>query len=182
MKMTTASAVALAALALLGACGPKGGGSAAANGAAAAGGAPGAAAPASGPDVAVDIANMPHQRAGLWKTVRDDGDGKPDTSTSCLSGNAPAVPKMPAECKQFSLKRTFLGAYVMDMNCATSEYSMTAHAEVSGDFQSHMVGDSTMNMTMKGMAPRTIKMHNDSTWIGPCAPGQQPDDASNAAG
>jgi Protein of unknown function (DUF3617) len=178
MKMTTASAVALAALALLAACGPKGGAS---NGTAA-GGAPGAAAPASGPDVQVDISNMPRQRAGLWKTVLDNGDGKPDTSTSCMSGKAPAVPKMPTGCNQFSLKRTFLGPYVMDMNCATPDYTMVMHAVVSGDFQTHMTGDSTMTMSMKQSPPRTIKMHTDATWVGPCAPGQKPDDDTNAAG
>jgi hypothetical protein len=178
MKMTTASAVALATLALLGACGPKGGG--ASNGAAA-GGAP-AATPASGPDVQVDISSMPRQRAGLWKTVLDNGDGKPDTETMCMSGKAPALPKMPKGCNQLSLKRTFMGAYVMDMNCATPDYTMVMHAVVTGDLQTHMSGDSTMTMTMKQSPPRTMKMHTDATWVGPCAPGQKPDDETNAAG
>jgi Protein of unknown function (DUF3617) len=180
MKMTTASAVALATLALLGACGPKGG---AANGAAA-GGAPGAAAPTSGPDVQVDPSSMPRQRGGLWKTVLDNGDGKPDTSTNCMSGKVPAIPKMPEGCKQLSVKRTFLGAYVMDMSCATPAYSAVMHAVVSGDFQTHMTGDSTMTMTMSQQPPRVMKMHTDATWVGPCAPGQKPidDEDSNATG
>ncbi len=177
MKLTTASAVALATLALLGACGPSGGSSTAANVAA------GGAAPASGPDVQVDISSMPRQRGGLWKTVLDNGDGKPDTSTSCMSGKAPAIPKMPAGCSQASLKRTFLGAYVMDMSCSTPAYTAVMHATVSGDFQTHMTGDSTMTMTMAQQPPRTIKMHTDATWVGPCAPGQKPDDDdSNATG
>ena len=170
MKLTSATAAALAAFALLAACSPKGGNSTTASGAAAAG------APASGPDVQVDLANMPHQRAGLWKTVLDDGDGKPAVSTSCMSGNAPAVPKMPAECKQFSIKRTFLGAYVMDMNCTTTDYSMVVHAVMTGDVQTHMTGDTTMTMSTKQMPTRTMKMHTDATWVGACPPGQKPDD------
>jgi Protein of unknown function (DUF3617) len=170
MKLTLASTAALAAFALLAACSPKGGAGSTASGAAAAGG------PASGPDVQIDVADMPHQRAGQWKTVLDDGDGKPDVSTSCMSGKTPAIPKMPAECKQFTLKKTFLGAYVMDMSCSTPEYSMTAHAVVTGDTQSHLVGDSTMTMTMKDQPTRTMKMHTDATWVGPCAPGETPDD------
>jgi hypothetical protein len=166
MKLTLASTAALATLALLAACGPKGGNSTSASGAGAA---------ASGPDVPVDLANMPHQRAGLWKTILDDGDGKPDVSTSCLSGNAPAVPKMPDGCNQFSIKKTFLGAYVMDMSCTTPEYTMTAHATVTGDVQSHLVGDSTMTMTAKDQPTRTMKMHTDATWIGACPPGETPD-------
>jgi hypothetical protein len=168
--MTSATVAALATIALLAACSPKTGGNSTASGAAAAG------APASGPDVQIDIANMPHQRAGLWKTVLDDGDGKPDTSTTCMSGNVPAVPKMPDGCNQFSIKKTFLGAYVMDMSCTTTEFSMTAHAVVTGDVQSHLVGDSTMTMTTKGQPAKTMTMHTDATWIGACPPGQKPDD------
>jgi hypothetical protein len=119
---------------------------------------------------------MPRQKAGLWKTVLDDGDGKPDVSISCHSGKAPAVPKMPATCSQFSIKRTFLGAYVMDMNCGTADYTMVMHAVATGDFQSHVVSDSTMTMSSKQAPARTMKMHNEETWIGPCAPGQKPDD------
>ena len=129
--------------------------------------------PASGPDVQVDIANMPHQRAGLWKMVLDDGDGKPASSTSCLSGKAPAVPKMPAGCSQFTIKRTFLGAYVMDMSCTTPTFNMVSHAVATGDFQTHVSGDSVMTMSGKNMPARTIKMHNEATWVGPCAPARR---------
>ena len=174
MKRISASGVAL--LALLTACSPKGGGAGAAGG-----GAPPPGAPASGPDVPVDLANMPHQRAGLWKTVIDNGDGKPQALTSCVSGKAPAVPKMPAGCSQFTLKRSFLGAYVMDMNCTTPNVTMVAHATATGDFQTHMSGDSTMTMSGKQMPARTIKMHTEATWQGPCAPGQKPDDADSSA-
>ena len=174
MKLMSASVAALATLALVTACGPKGG-----SGSTAASGAPTAGAPASGPDVQVDLANMPHQRAGLWKNVIDDGDGKPDTETSCLSGNAPAIPKIPTGCKQFSIKRTFLGAYVVDMSCATADYTMVMHAVATGDFQTHVSGDSTMTMSTKQMPTRTIQMHTEATWLGPCPPGQQPDDGND---
>jgi hypothetical protein len=171
MKLTSATVAAVAAFTLLAACSPKGGsGSTSASGAAAAGAA------ASGPDVQIDPSNMPRQRAGLWKTVLDDGDGKPDVTTTCMSGNTPAVPKMPDGCKQFTLKKTFLGAYVMDMSCTTADYSMTAHAVVTGDVQTHLTGDSIMTMSIKQQPTKTIKMHTDATWIGACPPGETPDD------
>jgi hypothetical protein len=169
MKLTSLSAVALAAFGILAACSPKGASTAA-------GGSPSPAtgAPASGPDVPVDLAHMPRQRAGLWKLVIDNGDGKPGTSTLCLSGRAPAVPKMPAGCGPFSIKRTFMGAYVIDMSCTTPAYSMVTHQVATGDFQTHVSGDSTMTMSGKQIPARTVKMHTDETWVGPCAPGQTP--------
>src|SRR5580698_3717346 len=99
MRLTSIAAVALAGLALLAACGPKGGGNAAASG----------GAPVSGPDVQITLSDLPHPRAGLWQNVIDDGDGKPATTTSCLSGKTPAMPKMPTGCSQLNIKRTFLG-------------------------------------------------------------------------
>jgi|HubBroStandDraft_6_1064221.scaffolds.fasta_scaffold1458967_1 hypothetical protein len=181
MKPTTATVLALAALSLLAACGPKAGGNAAA-----AGGAPGAggAPSASGPDVQINLSDLPHPRGGLWQNTIDDGDGKPAVTTSCLSGRMPTMPKMPAGCSQLSIKRTFLGHIVMDMNCATPDFTMVMHSEATGDFQNNMSSDATMTMSSKQMPAKTTKMHTEAHYLGPCAPGQTPDDApdSNAAG
>jgi hypothetical protein len=72
----------------------------------------------------------------------------------------------------------------MDMNCATPDFTMVMHSDATGDFQNSMSSDATMTMSMKGGAPQTSKMHSEAHYIGPCPPGQTPDDAadSNAAG
>ena len=175
------TAVTLAGVCLLAACGSKPDGHAAQSGAVASAGAP-----ASGPDQVINFADLPHPKAGLWREVQDDGDGKPTTDTTCLSGKAPTM-KMPKECSQFSIKHTFLGAYVMDMNCATPDFTMVSHANMSGDFQSKMSSDMTMTMASTAHpVAQTTKMHGDYSYVGPCAPGQKPDDDvdtdSSAAG
>jgi len=176
MRLTPTAAVAIAAFSLLAACGPKGGGNATVSA-----GAPGA--PASGPDVQITMADLPHPKAGLWQNTIDDGDGKPTTTTTCLSGKTPTMPKMPPGCSQFSIKRTFLGHLVMDMNCATPGFTMVMHSEASGDFQNNMSSDATMTMSTKQMAaPQTSKMHSEAHYLGPCAPGQTPDDAAATNG
>jgi hypothetical protein len=184
MKLTPTAAmasitVALAALSLLSACGPKPAGNATAGA-----GAPAGAAPTSGPDVEINMSDLPHPKAGLWQNTIDDGDGKPTNMTTCLSGKTPTMPKMPPGCSQFSIKRTFLGHIVMDMNCATPEFTMVMHSEAQGDFQNSMSSDATMTMSSKQMAPRTTKMHSEAHYLGPCAPGQKPEDEgdSNATG
>jgi hypothetical protein len=170
--MKLAPMIALAGLCLVTACGPKGGNSTAAS---ASGG--GGAAPASGPDVTINLSDLPRQRAGLWQTTLDDGDGHPDTNTRCVSGAAPDMSSMPKGCTQYSIKRTFTGAYVFDMNCKTAEFSMVGHTVATGDFQTQADSDTEMTMTIAGQAPKTSKMHVSSHWVGPCAPGQKPDDA-----
>jgi hypothetical protein len=156
MKLTPTAAVTLAALSLLATCGPKGGN-------ATAGGSGGAA--ASGPDVQISLSDLPRQKAGLWQTVIDDGDGKPATMTSCASGKVPSMPKMPPGCSQFSIKRNFLGRYIMDMNCTTPEFTMVMHSESTGDFQTHMSSDATMTMSTKQMPAKTTKMHTEAIWV-----------------
>ena len=173
MKLLPAAAMTLAACTLLTACGQKAGGNAASGG----GGSSAAGGAASGPDVDIKMSDLPHPRAGLWKLSMDDGDGKPTTMTTCHSGKVPEMPKMPAGCNQFSIKKTFLGAYVMDMDCKTPDFSMSAHSTITGDFQTHVVGDGVMTMSGKGMPAKTIKTHTEETWVGPCAPGQTPVDA-----
>jgi hypothetical protein len=181
MRLTPTAVVALAAFSLLAACGPKGGGNATASGGApAAGGAVGA--PASGPDVAITMSDLPHPKAGLWQTTLDDGDGKPTTMSTCYSGKTPNMPKMPQGCSQLGIKRSFLGAVTMDMNCATPDFTMVMHSTVTGDFQSSMSSDAVMTMSMKGSPPKTSKMHSEAHYVGPCAPGQTPDDAPDTNG
>jgi hypothetical protein len=180
MQLPPTPAVVLAALSLLAACGPKPSANATANA-----GAPTAgAAPASGPDVQITMADLPHPRAGLWQKVVDDGDGKPTTSTNCLSDKTPTMPKGPPGCSQFSMKRTFLGHIVTDMNCVTPQFTMVMHADASGDFQTNMTSDVTMTVSTKQTAPTTTRMHTEDHYLGPCPPGQAPVDAgdSNAAG
>jgi hypothetical protein len=178
MKLIPLAAASLAVVSLLAACAPKGGGNVTA--AAPAAGAP-AAAPESGPDVQINLADLPRPRAGLWEHIIDNGDGKPDTMKTCLSGKTPTMPKMPPGCSLFSIKRTFLGHIVMDMNCTTPQVTMVMHSEASGDFQNNMSSDATMTMTSKQGGTHTTKLHSEAHYLGPCAPGQKPDDEAPSA-
>lgn len=173
----TPTAAAFAAVSLLAACGPQGGG----NATAAAGGVPAiAAAPASGPDVQISAAALPHYRAGLWRNVIDTGDGRPITLTNCLSGKATAMPHLPPCFKQFSVKRTFAGAYVIDSTCESSMFTMAAHTVLTGDFQTNVSSDGATTTTTKQAPPEVSKTHTQASYLGPCAPGQKPDDEQPA--
>ena len=176
--MIRTSILALAALGLV-ACGQKGGNAAASAGGGAPGGAAAGGAAASGPDQTIAFADLPRPRAGLWKTTLDDGDGQPDVESHCYSGQMPNVGKMPPGCPDLTIKRTFTGDIVMDFDCKSKDITMSMHSVSRGDPQSHMTTDSVTNVTMEGHPQQTTKMHADMQYVGPCAPGQKPDDYSD---
>jgi predicted small lipoprotein YifL len=168
--MKLSPTLAAACLCLVAACGQKGGNAIAPAAGPAAGGAPAA----SGPDVVVGETDMPRLRPGLWRQTIDDGDGKPDVMTICHSGAVTTLPKRSPNCGQFTIKRTFLGAYVVDMNCHTPQFSMVMHSVATGDFQNAVSSDATMTMSGEHVPVRTTKTHTEAHWVGPCPPGQKP--------
>jgi hypothetical protein len=185
MKKPATLVLAAASLCLVAGCGPKSGQTASPAGAAAP--ASGAAPAQGGPDTVLDFSALPHPRAGLWQTVTDTGDGQPETTTSCFSGKMPNI-KMPASCSKVSFKRTFTGAIVSDMDCGSpgGAYHMTSHSVGTGDFQSTWASDGVLTLEMRGRPPQVVKTHAEAKYLGPCPPGQKPDDeigpSTNATG
>ena len=182
MNNLSGRAAAVAVVGLLAACGQKGG----------AAGPPGQAAaptaqPGGGADVQLNFADLPKPRAGLWRTTIDNGQGHVVTDTHCLSGQQPNISREPnlgkpgSPCSQFTIKKTFLGAIVVDANCSNGAFTMTSHAVATGDFSTNMSSDSQMTMAGPNLPSRTVKVHSEAHWLGPCPPGQSPSDEPSSA-
>lgn len=132
------------------------------------------AAPASGPDTVISENDLPHPKGGEWLlTVSADG-SPPVSHRDCESGERIDVkPKdMGKNCSQFSLKRTFLGALVMDATCTTGPVSYSFHLNVHGDFNNNYVTDSTGSVTMQGQPTRSFTSHTEAHYLGPCTGGE----------
>ncbi|MGA0599774.1 DUF3617 domain-containing protein [Caulobacter sp. KR2-114] len=176
LRLAGLAAVSVSLIAL-GAC-SKGGASSGASQAAGGGSGGGAASPASGPDTVITEADLPRLKAGKWQKVETGDDGKSSTDTYCESGRQLQMKRADLKsCSQFEIKRTFLGGIVMNMTCGNPQYTMTAHATASGDFNSHMTSDVQMTMAVQGKPPVVTKVHTEATYLGPCDAGQKPDDA-----
>ncbi|HEY1752203.1 MAG TPA: hypothetical protein VGG29_13155 [Caulobacteraceae bacterium] len=174
MRRTVVVAAA-AGLMMAAAC-SQGGGSgntAATNGA---GGAGQAAKPASGPDIVISAADMPHVKAGYWARVETTNGQGAQVTHSCESGKPVDFGKTPKECSSFALKRTFLGAIVLDGACKSGPVSSTMHVTISGDFDSHYVTDGAATITMEGRPPTSFATHTEAKYLGPCPPGVKPED------
>ncbi len=171
MRVSKPAAAAALGLALLAGC-SKGGG---AGNTASAGGAP--QAPASGPDVAIQAADMPHPKAGLWETATTTNGSGPELHKFCESGKPVSLPaNMGQGCQSFSFKRTFLGAFVIDAACAEGPVATKVHTTISGDFNTSYTGDTQASIETQGHPASSFTTHAVSHWIGPCPAGMAPDD------
>ena len=169
--------VGLMGLAHIGACSKGGGGNAAAGSAAPAASSPAAPAPASGPDVAINAADMPHLKAGYWEAVTTTNGQPGETHRFCSAGKPMAAPsQMGRGCSAFSFKRTFLGAYVIDADCAEGPVASKLHLTASGDFSSSYVTDSQASISMQGRPATTFTTHTVTRYVGACPAGAATDD------
>jgi hypothetical protein len=166
-------------LVLLAGCGKSGGAAntAAANAAAGPVAGPSAAAPASRPDVAIQASDMPRLKAGYWEQTTTTNGAEAEVHRFCSSGKPVSAPQaMGKGCATFSFKRTVLGAFVVDADCAEGPVQSKMHMTASGDFKSTYTTDSQASIIVQGHPPSSFTTHSVARWIGPCPAGATPDD------
>jgi hypothetical protein len=171
LRILSVAAVSVLALA---ACSKSGADKQAAAGQAPAAGA--SAQPTSGPDTVIAEADAPRLKAGEWRRVESDGSGPAQTTTYCESGKPLNFKHGAENCQKVELKRTFTGGLVMNLACKSKGVDMTMHANVTGDFNSHVSSDISSTIAMAGQPPQSVSGHTELTYLGPCGPGEKPDE------
>ncbi len=166
MTISRTALVLVAGAALIAGCSKAGGN---AQTTASTSGAP-AAAPSSGPDTVITQADLPHPKAGLWVVSSSTNGGPPHTSQSCYHGEPFKMNEHPVPgCTGMVLKRTFLGDYVMDANCAEHGFESSMHMVVHGDWTGGAyTTNGAMHMVFPGRPPMDITTHSEAHWMGPC--------------
>ena len=118
------------------------------------------------PGAPVAAAALPHPKAGLWKWASQAGGQK----QLCLSGQLLAPLTARPGCPISRQIRTGGGAYVVEASCQTGPVSRT-WAKTRGDY------DRAFSLDIVIADSRgDISDHADYRYLGPCAPGQRPDD------
>ena len=125
----------------------------------------------------------PLRKAGLWemKVVRT-GSPMPEmtmqhctdeaTDKAMSTGFAPASTET---CTKHELQKTATG-YVSDSVCSIAGTSITAHADITGDFNSAYTVKSTSRSERAPSPPRDSTMTIEAKWLGACKPDQKPGD------
>jgi len=129
--------------------------------------------------------DLPVRKAGLWEMkLVTTGSPVPEmTMQHCtdetvdkeMSNNVSPMAKQ--VCAKQEIKKTATG-YVSDSECSVAGVSTTAHAEITGDFNSAYTVKTTPHAKggVAGAAGRYGTMTLQAKWLGACKPDQKPGD------
>ena len=121
---------------------------------------------------------LPARKPGLWEVRTSIGDNSRvlgvqqciDAATDQLLQSS-AGPFSASLCQAREVKRSE-GLITIDSHCTVGGKTGTAHAVISGSFESAY----TMTVTAEGGGLPPAKMTIQGKWLGACAAGQQPGD------
>jgi len=126
-------------------------------------------------------AELPSRKPGLWEVKTSIGNSSApvrviqqciDASTDQMLQSS-AGPFAPAVCPKRDVQRS-ADSFTIDSSCAIGGKPATAHAAVTGSFDSAY----KMTVTSQGddLPGGKMVMTMDARWLGPCAPDQKPGD------
>ncbi len=127
---------------------------------------------------------IPLRKAGLWemKVLRTGGPLPDMTMQHCTdaaadkemsTGLGPAAKDV---CSKNEIRKTATG-YVTDSVCSIAGASITAHSEITGDFNSAYTVKTTAHTENGPTAvPRDSTTTIEAKWLGACKPDQKPGD------
>ena len=123
---------------------------------------------------------LPSRKAGLWEVKTSFGNnGRSLTVQQCVDAatdqmlQSSAGPFSAQLCRAREVKKSD-GATTIDSHCTVGGKEGTAHAVVSGSFDSAY----TMTVTSEGGGLPSVKMTIEGKWLAACAAGQQPGDVT----
>lgn len=129
-------------------------------------------------------ADAPARKPGLWEIKTTiDGRGRPVTVQQCIDAatdqmlQSSAGPFSAAACAGREVNKSGTGMTI-DSHCSFNGKAASAHADITGSFDSAY----TMTVTAEGVDLPAAKMTMEGKWLGVCAAGQTPGDVVMANG
>lgn len=127
-----------------------------------------AAGQASGANIQINPADLPHPRPGEW-SITDEGAAGGFHTTTCVTDRPFDVGKVKAFCQSFVYHRTATGGIAVDAQCGKGSVSSSLHVSAEGDFGSTYTTDTQMSFTLgAGLPAHVTHTRMDYRYLGPC--------------
>ena len=129
---------------------------------------------ASGAGEAIPLANLPTQRAGIWRTTTTVNGEPQEPVRECIAANQPLFDEEDglAECSP-AIQRLPTG-FRLRAQCRSEGITGRVEADITGDFQRRLRMTMQTTQTLAGQEPVTLSFRSESVYEGACAPGQEP--------
>lgn len=127
--------------------------------------------------------DLPQRKPGLWEMkIARNSSGLPELTTQhCTDAaadkdmNNVVSPMAKRICSKQDVQKTTTG-YVVDSVCSVAGGTMTAHAEITGDFNSAYAVVTTSHTDKGPTNLRDLTTRIEAKWLGECKPGQKAGD------
>jgi hypothetical protein len=127
--------------------------------------------------------DLPQRRPGLWEMkIARNGSGLPDlTMQHCTDATTDkdmsnvVSPMAKQICSKQDVKKTATG-YVADSVCSIAGGTMTAHTEITGDFNSAYTVVTTSHTDKGPTNLRDLTTRIEAKWLAECKPDQKAGD------
>lgn len=128
----------------------------------------------SSPATPATLADLPTQRAGIWRTTTTINGDPQKPVRECVAADRPILDEDAgiSGCDP-AIQRLATG-FRLEGLCQSEGVSSRVQAEITGDFQRRVRVNMQTSQTLPGQAPVVLNIRTEGVYEGPCAPGQEP--------
>lgn len=126
------------------------------------------------PATPVTLADLPTQRAGIWRTTTTINGNPQKPIRECVAANQPLLDEDAgiSGCDP-AIQRLATG-FRLEGLCQSEGVSSRVQAEITGDFQRRVRMNMQTSQSLPGQEAVVLNIRMEGVYEGACAPGQKP--------
>lgn len=126
------------------------------------------------PAAAVTLADLPTQRAGIWRTTTTINGEPQKPIRECVAANQPLLDEDAGISGCDPTVQRLATGFRLEGLCQSEGVSNRVQAEITGDFQHRVRVNMQTGQSLPGQEAVVFNIRMEGVYEGACAPGQEP--------
>jgi hypothetical protein len=122
----------------------------------------------------IALADLPTQRAGVWRTTVTVNGEPQEPIRECIAADQPILDEDAGLAGCSPAIHRLPGGFRLEGRCRTEAGSGHVRADITGDFQRRVRVNMQTSQALPQQDPVVLNFRMESVYEGPCAPGQEP--------